>query len=125
MAEEIDFSDGYAAGYAFAVPACFRSSLERCAFYPGDLFYDNRSAYEKPWAIALAEIRFALQVTQDLVGRVRFAVLVPNVDQSRLICVGASETSSAEFKQLLRSGLHADFKTTLDLRPFSLIASEI
>ena len=56
MPKDLKFNDGYAEAFAFAIPTCFKDSLARRTFSVGDVFYDNRAAYELIWREALKAI---------------------------------------------------------------------
>jgi hypothetical protein len=76
------FVDGYADNWHFAVPEAFKDALDikwtaisrdkvitqaltqgsNYSFKEGDLLYDNRHAYEKPWGEAIASMKFCVKV---------------------------------------------------------------
>jgi hypothetical protein len=105
MPSELQFTDGFAVGYSFAVPECFHDALHRNKFSIGDVFYDHRSAYSKPWNDALQHISISLQVTDELGDIVRFSILQPDAAKSQLIRKEERSVSSADFGQILRTGI--------------------
>ena len=79
------FNSGYFTDWAFILPKAFSSALdisletrmknkkpydvwtqgENFSFKEGDTFYDNVSAYTKPWGKALPDLNFSIQITSS------------------------------------------------------------
>ncbi len=129
-----NFVNGYAEGWAFAVPEAFRDALdikltkrvknkvERLCWTQGDLFafdegdiiYDTLAAYTQ-WDQAMEKIKRTCQVVRstpckldsnhDLVqGAVFFQLFVPNADRTGLQEVDALHCTQTEFVKYLKTG---------------------
>ena len=105
MTSNLEFKDGYAVGYSFAIPECFRDAIEKNQYSVGDVFYDNAVAYRKVWSEALHEFSISIQVKDSLGGRVRFAIYEPDGSKKALILREEKTLSEDEFGALLKSGL--------------------
>ena len=103
--EKVEFEGGFAVGYTFAVPECFREALEKDKFAEGDVFYDHRKAYEVAWGEALSHISVSLQVRDNLAGMVRFSILRPNSGRTGLVVAEERRVTAEEFGEILRMGL--------------------
>ncbi|WP_269537634.1 hypothetical protein [Cerasicoccus fimbriatus] len=105
MTTKISFKDGYADGYEFAIPENFKESLTREKFSVGDVFYNDRSAYESPWNEALRKFTVCLQVVQSLPNSIRFKVLRPNGEKNALETLEIDSVKVDKFHEILKSGL--------------------
>ena len=79
------FNSDYFTDWAFTLPKAYSSALdisletrmknkkpydvwtqgENFSFKSGDVFYDNVSAYTKPWGKALHDLNFSIQITSS------------------------------------------------------------
>ncbi|MBW8782715.1 MAG: hypothetical protein JF599_12640 [Verrucomicrobia bacterium] len=105
MRSNVEFKDGYAVGFSFAIPECFRDAIERNRFSVGDIFYDHIAPYEKVWDEALLELSISLQVNESLGGRVRFAIYESDSAKKTLIFRGEKTVSEDEFGDILKFGM--------------------
>ena len=105
MPSNLEFENGYAVGFAFAIPECFRDAIEKNKYSVGDVFYDHVSAYGKVWSEALREFSVSLQVKENLGGRVRFAIYEPDSAKKTLILREEKTVSADEFGDILKSGV--------------------
>lgn len=102
---EIKFENGFAQGFAFAVPDCFRNALKTGQFSEGDILYCEKTAYEKVWSEALKDLEYSIEVCSVSSDQVKYRVLIPNLDRSKLELKETSEASTEDFIELLRSGV--------------------
>ena len=73
------FENGFAQGFAFAVPECFRNSLKTGQFSEGDIFYRKKSVYEKIWSEALKDFEYSIEVCGVSNNQVKYKLLAPNL----------------------------------------------
>tara|TARA_B110000444_G_scaffold151049_1_gene141328 strand:- start:120 stop:434 length:315 start_codon:yes stop_codon:yes gene_type:complete len=102
---KVEFEDGYAKGFAVAVPDCFKNALNTGQFSAGDLLYSNKSAYEKVWSEALKDLQYSIEVSGITSDKVNYRILVPNFNQSKLVTKEVNEVSIEGFVDLLRAGI--------------------
>jgi len=121
----------YSTGWAFALPASFRSALDiqwtglqknlvksyhwtqgrNYAFSVGDVIYDSIAGYE-PWLIALRSIKTCLTVVsaspatanERIVGHVEFQVAHPNEEKTNLVSGPSYRGTQGDFVQFLQTG---------------------
>lgn len=105
MPSKIEFKDGFAVGYAFAIPEAFRDALTRDAFSTGDVFYDDRAAYLLQWREALSKISVVLKIVDILGGRVRFVRYRPDPIIGTVVRLQEETVPSEIFGLLLKNGL--------------------
>jgi len=106
MPSNLEFKDGYAVGFAFVIPECFRDAVEKNKYSVGDVFYDHVAAYRKVWSEALQEFSVSLQVKESFGGRVRFAIYEPDSAKKTLILREEKAVSADQFGDILKSGIN-------------------
>lgn len=111
---KIEFENGYAKGFAVAVPDCFRNALNNGQFSEGDTLYSSRSAYEKVWSEALKDIRYSIKVCVVTGDSIKCSISVPNHDRSKLEAKELIEVPTKSFIDLLRAGV-AESSIKIDL----------
>ena len=102
---EIKFENGFAEGFEFAVPDCFKNALNNGQFSEGDRLYSQKSAYEKVWSEALKDLEYSIEVCGVASNQVKYRLLIPSLDRSKLELKETSEASTEDFIKLLRSGV--------------------
>jgi len=104
MPSSVSFSEGFASGFRFAIPAAFAESLRTETFSAGDIFYDSRSAYTKPWGDALHDINHCLQVGAVFGLRLKIHHFVPTNQRDALHKMEDITLSPEELVTLLLKG---------------------
>jgi len=130
-----DFEDGYAKGWFMAIGEHYRNELdiilsERSkkketyliwtqgpyfSFAPGNIFYDNKSAYETVWSEAVKNINIACQITSATPckldekglfsdGIVEFRIFRKNSANNGLTFSETRECSQTNFVNFLKTG---------------------
>jgi hypothetical protein len=102
---KIEFENGFARGFTFAVPDCFKNALNNGLFSEGDILYSNKSAYEKVWSEALKDLDYSIEICGVASDQIKYKLLIPNLDRSKLEFKETSEASTEDFIELLRSGV--------------------
>ena len=102
---KIEFENGFARGFAFAVPDCFSNALNTGQFSKGDILYSDKSAYEKVWSEALKDLGYSIQVCSVASDKVKYRLSIPNFDHSKLELKETNEISTEGFIELLRVGV--------------------
>lgn len=128
------FVDGFAQGWAFALPESFRSSLDikwaprvvnktteyqwvqgdYYSFSRGDIIYDTPLAYQNTWAEALTHIKRLVQITKATPaalingeyspGFVEFKKFKPNTEATGIDVAGSFSCTQVEFVTFLKFG---------------------
>lgn len=124
-----DFSSEHFTEWAFIIPKAYMSALdmsldvrkknkveytiwtqgENFNFKEGDVFYDHKNAYKKPWGEALNDIQFSLQIksSEEAIGEypglVNFDVFCNQ--KKNLVKIDNLTCSQDEFVMLLQVGL--------------------
>ncbi|MCH6258647.1 hypothetical protein MLD52_18950 [Puniceicoccaceae bacterium K14] len=105
MSSNIEFKNGFAEGFEFALPECFRDPLNRKNFSVGDVFYDNRSAYDSTWGEALKSFTVCLQIQQSFPSFIKFSIQKPNKERNALETVDTKTATVDDFYDILKTGL--------------------
>lgn len=102
---EINFVDGYAEGWAWAVPETFKSPLEIGNIKEGYAFYNSRIAYDEKWLTWLqSENPVSIQVKSVIDGIVIVEVYVPNEKKTAVIMKKTATFTHQGLIDLLRTG---------------------
>jgi len=104
---EVEFKDGYAAGWAMCIPECFKGSLKTKTFAAGDVFYDTPKAYKGTWAEALKYIQLSIQIQSFSPDGVVCVFSKPNKDQTKIIQTATRSIPVKEFIKSLKEGFLA------------------
>lgn len=105
------FKNGFAEGFAFAIPEAFADALKQEGkvkperFKIGDTFYESPEGYESEWGKYLKTSRRIIQVSgyknSDLVIKI-FRV---NKNKTALEEIDSREVSSEQLLKILKTGL--------------------
>lgn len=103
---EINFVDGYAEGWAWAVPKTFKDPLETGKIKDGYVFYNSRKAYGfKTWSEWLkSENPVSIQVKSVIDGIIIVEVYVPNEKKTAVIMKKTTTFTHQGLIELLRTG---------------------
>jgi hypothetical protein len=103
---EIQFIEGYAAGFQMCVPQCFQTALQKNAFRVGDTLYDTPKAYQK-WSLAVSDIQLCVTIIRASPGEwgsLEYEIHRVNPELRSLEKAGECKTTQAEFIELLKNG---------------------
>lgn len=99
------FKNGYAEGFAFAIPEAFADSLKQGRFNQGDVFYDSPDAYKLEWAKYLKKAKTIIQVSGHDKSELILKFLRPNKDKTSAEEAETRKTSSEQLFKILKNGL--------------------
>lgn len=99
------FKNGFAEGFAFAIPEAFADALKHERFKIGDVFYVSKEGYEIEWGKYLKRNEKFIEVAgfenSDLVIKIFRA----NKSKTAAEEIESRKVSSDELLKILRSGL--------------------
>jgi hypothetical protein len=107
----VAFKDGFAKGFAFAVPEAFADSLaqedkikpER--FNPGDVFYESVDGYKLEWGQYLKKGERVIQIAGYDKTYLVIKILKPNKKNTELEEIESRNVSPEQLLQILKEGL--------------------
>lgn len=105
------FKNGYADGFAFAIPEAFAEALKQedkikpDRFNPGDFFYESPAAYELEWGKYLKKGEKIIQVAGYNKTNLVIKILRPNKSKTKIEEIETRTVSSEELLKILKKGL--------------------
>lgn len=105
------FKNGYAEGFAFAIPEAFAEALKQedkikpDRFNPGDIFYESPAAYELEWGKYLKKGEKIIQVAGYNKTNLVIKIFRPNKSKTEIEEIETRTVSSEELLKILKKGL--------------------
>ncbi|NBX69836.1 MAG: hypothetical protein EBR01_12845 [Proteobacteria bacterium] len=99
------FKNGYADGFAFAVPEAFAESLKQEKFNQGDVFYDSPEAYKLEWGKYLKKAKTIIQVSGYDKSDLKIKILKPDKEKTEIVEAESRTVSSEQLFKILKEGL--------------------
>jgi hypothetical protein len=105
MSKKVSFKDGFADGFAFAVPEAFADSLEQKTFNQGDTFFDHPDGYRLEWGKYLKRAKNILQIAGFSGAKLNIKILTPTDDKASVKEKENRIVSSDELMEILKKGV--------------------